>query len=218
MSADDRVCLLGSGGHARVLLATLRLEGATVIGCLGPSAPDASWPTDVPWLGDDDELARLPAGVRVVNALGSTRAAGARRALYERALGEGTPVRGVRHPSAMVAADVITGTGAQILMGAILQAGVQLGNNVIVNSGAIIEHDARIGDHVHIAPGACLCGDVTVEEGAHIGAGATVLQGVRIGSNALVAAGAVVIRDVPAGTAVAGNPARTMGNPSGASA
>lgn len=210
------MCLLGSGGHARVLLATLRLEGATVIGCVGPSEPDASWPADVAWLGDDDEMARLPVGVRVVNALGSTRGAGARRALYERALREGATLRGVRHPSAIVAAEVTMGTGVQILTGAILQAGVRLGDNVLINSGAIVEHDGFIGDHVHIAPGACLCGDVTVDEGAHIGAGATVLQGVRVGAEALVAAGAVVIRDVAAGTAVAGNPARTMSNNSGA--
>lgn len=200
-----------------MLLATLRLEGVTVIGCLGPSAPHESWPADVPWLGDDDEMVRLPAGVQVVNALGATRPAGARRVLYQRALRLGATLRSVRHSSAMVAADVVAGKGVQILMGAILQAGVHLGNNVIVNSGAIVEHDGRIGDHVHVAPGACLCGDVTVEEDAHIGAGATVLQGLRIGAGALVAAGAVVIRDVPPLTAVAGNPARTMKSDLGAS-
>ena len=48
----------------------------------------------------------------------------------------------------------------------------------------------------------------TVERGAAIGSGAVILAGVRIGAGALVGAGAVVTRDVPAGTTVAGNPAR----------
>jgi acetyltransferase-like isoleucine patch superfamily enzyme len=47
-----------------------------------------------------------------------------------------------------------------------------------------------------------------VERGASIGSGAVVLGGVRIGAGALVGAGAVVTRDVPAGSVVAGVPAR----------
>ena len=48
----------------------------------------------------------------------------------------------------------------------------------------------------------------TVERGAAIGSGAVILAGLRIGADALVGAGAVVTHDVPAGTIVAGNPAR----------
>ena len=49
---------------------------------------------------------------------------------------------------------------------------------------------------------------VVIEDDAWIGIGAIVLKGVRIGAGARVDAGAVVTRDVPAGTTVAGNPAR----------
>jgi maltose O-acetyltransferase len=45
---------------------------------------------------------------------------------------------------------------------------------------------------------------------AWIGGGAILLPGVSIGEGAIVAAGAVVTRDVPAGTTVAGNPARHL--------
>ena len=41
-----------------------------------------------------------------------------------------------------------------------------------------------------------------------IGGGALILPGVTIGDDAIVGAGSVVTRDVPAGTTVAGNPAR----------
>jgi acetyltransferase-like isoleucine patch superfamily enzyme len=50
----------------------------------------------------------------------------------------------------------------------------------------------------------------TVERGASLGSGATILGGVTIGEYAIVGAGAVVTRDVPAGTSVAGNPARAL--------
>ena len=43
-----------------------------------------------------------------------------------------------------------------------------------------------------------------------IGANAVVLEGVRVGEGAVVAAGAVCVEDVPAGTVVAGVPARVI--------
>lgn len=49
-----------------------------------------------------------------------------------------------------------------------------------------------------------------VREGASLGSGATILAGVEIGAGAIVGAGAVVTKNVPAGTIVAGNPARVL--------
>jgi acetyltransferase-like isoleucine patch superfamily enzyme len=52
--------------------------------------------------------------------------------------------------------------------------------------------------------------DVYIGDNCFIGAYAIVLPGVTIGDNCIVAAASVVARDVPAGSLVAGNPARVV--------
>ena len=59
----------------------------------------------------------------------------------------------------------------------------------------------RIGRRCNILP------PFKCDYGFHI---VSIVGGVTIGDNAVVAAGSVVIRDVPAGTLVAGNPARVV--------
>ncbi|MDX6607370.1 MAG: hypothetical protein QOD14_1910 [Solirubrobacterales bacterium] len=52
---------------------------------------------------------------------------------------------------------------------------------------------------------------VIIGRNVWVGAKATILMGVTIGDNAIVGANSVVTRDVPAGTRVAGAPARELG-------
>lgn len=54
------------------------------------------------------------------------------------------------------------------------------------------------------------CQKTLIRRGASIGSGATLLGGITVGENALVGAGSVVTKDVPAGTIVAGNPAKVI--------
>ncbi len=49
-----------------------------------------------------------------------------------------------------------------------------------------------------------------IKKGASIGSSSTILCGVTVGENAIIGAGAVVTKDVPAGTVVAGVPAKII--------
>jgi UDP-2-acetamido-3-amino-2,3-dideoxy-glucuronate N-acetyltransferase len=86
--------------------------------------------------------------------------------------------------------------------------GVEIGDEVFVGHGVTFVNDAR--PSATTRPGEWELLPTIVEDGASIGSGATILGGVRIGARALVGAGAVVTRDVPAGTTVAGSPARPL--------
>lgn len=104
----------------------------------------------------------------------------------------GPRVIGIIDQSAMIAGNVTTGHGLQVMVGSIVSVGVRLGANVIVNTGAQIDHDCVIGDHCIIAPAAVLCGGVQLGRACFVGAGAIIVQGVVLDDHTFVPAGTLV--------------------------
>jgi len=212
--AMTRVVGIGAGGHAKVVIDSLRQMGRYEIIALVDS-DGKLWGSEVSGvrvLGDDTYLPELYAqGVRdAFIGVGTVGDSQSRIRVYELARRHGFRIVPAIHPTAVVAASAKIGDGPTIMANAIINPDAHLGDNVIVNTRAVVEHDCVIGDHVHIATGAVLAGMVTVGRGAHIGAGATIRQGLTIGEGAIVGAGAVVVRDVPAGTTVVGVPAEPI--------
>jgi acetyltransferase-like isoleucine patch superfamily enzyme len=79
--------------------------------------------------------------------------------------------------------------------------GIHIGDGVLIAFDAVIfSHD--LSRHFHA--------DTYIGDNCFIGARAIVMAGVRIGDNCIVGAGAVVTRDAPAGSILAGNPARIL--------
>ena len=212
MSETKPLIILGAGGHARVLIASLKPGHAGILGIAERSGSGITGEVlGIPIIGDDESVLRYsPQDVQLVNGVGHVSSAEPRRALFEKFSALGYRFATVLHPTAFVSADVCLGEGAQAMAGAVIQPGAVIGKNSIVNTNASVDHDCRIADHVHICPGSTLSGAVRVGEGTLVGAGAVVIQGVEIGAQCVIAAGAVVIHDVSAHARVAGVPARIM--------
>ena len=94
-------------------------------------------------------------------------------------------------------------------------SGVTIEDEVFVGHGVIFINDryprATAADGAPQTENDWKMEHTVVRRGASIGSGAIVMCGVEIGAGALVGAGAMVVRDVPAGSIVAGNPARLRG-------
>lgn len=130
--------------------------------------------------------------------------------LYGCSIGSGSAVG----PFVEIQRGATIGERCKIQSHAFVCDGVHIGDEVFVGHGVIFINDKR--PQATTADGALQTeGDwelepTFVEDRASIGSGAIVLAGVRIGAGALIGAGAVVTQDVPAGTTVAGVPARNF--------
>jgi sugar O-acyltransferase (sialic acid O-acetyltransferase NeuD family) len=202
--------LLGSGGHAAVMLETVTVLGKCISACVTKNGDDSSNLLSLPQISEAALREKDPRSIRLFNGIGAAELPILRREIYLRFKTLGFDFTDIIHPTAWLSPSTVTCEGLALMAGAIVQTSAQIGANVLINTGAVVEHHCKIGSHCHIASGAVLAGNVVIGTGCLIGAGSVVLQGISIGEGALVAAGAVVIEDVPAGGRVAGVPARMM--------
>lgn len=198
------VYVIGGGGHAKVVIATLQAAGVDVAGVLDDdAAKHGTTLLGVPVVGPVERAAE--GGHEAVIAVGDNAV---RRRIAER-------LAGVRfatavHPAAVVHPSVEVGEGTVIFAGAVVQPDTCLGRHVIVNTAATVDHDGDLADYVHVAPGSHLAGNVALSEGAFLGIGSAVVPGVRVGAWATAGAGAVVVKDLPANVTAVGAPAKPI--------
>jgi maltose O-acetyltransferase len=113
-------------------------------------------------------------------------------------------------------------TGSEIVLGK--NCAIMNGCEILARKSIHIGENTRIGPHTLIYDSdfheidpvrrgqSGKTESVVIEENVWIGSRAIILKGVCIGRDAVVAAGCVVTKDVLAGSIVAGNPMRVVGN------
>ena len=150
------IIVLGTGGHAKVLIEALRQSGREIMGLTDQAKTEASEFFGVKILGDDDTVLNYSSDeVVLVNGIGTIPGNSLRRTLNDRMEEKGFQFTHVIHPSAVIANDVKIEKGAQIMAGVVIQPGVKIGLSCIINTGTNVDHDCVIHDDCHLAPGSC---------------------------------------------------------------
>jgi UDP-perosamine 4-acetyltransferase len=201
---DNRLFIVGGGGHAKVVIEVARSAGWDVVAVFDPGQTKEV--LGVPVHGSDDDIKRFiqDTGVRTAAIAIGNNHLRRRLALKVRSLGCDTPV--LLHERAWVSPTAWIGPGVVVMAGAIINADARIGEDAIVNTMAIVEHDCILGAAVHAAPrsvmgGTCIIGDATL-----FGIGATARPGIAVGKDTVIGAGCVVVADVGDSIVLVGNP------------
>ena len=206
------IIVIGAGGHAKVVIDTLRSSSSKILGFTNLTDEIKSI-LGVSYLGDDNFIDKQnPKEVLLTLGVGSVKSTMLRKEIFEKWKSKGFSFAKIIHPSAILSEEVEIGEGSQVLMGVVVQVGVQIMENCILNTRCSIDHDCIIESHSHLAPGVTLSGGVKVGEGVHVGTGSTIIQEIIVGKFSTIGAGSVVIKDVLNNTIVAGVPARAIIN------
>lgn len=198
----ERLVVLGSGGHAAVVVATAIAAGFDVVDVFD-DRPERHGAVvlGVPVSGPLEAAVGV-ADARAVVAIGDNRT---RHSVVDRL---DHAYASIIHPDAIVADETEVGDGTVVFAGSVIQPRTSLGTHVIVNTGATIDHDSTVGSFSHVAPGVTICGGVLLGRSVLVGAGATIVPGITVGDGAVIGAGAAVASDVAPGAVVTGVPAR----------
>jgi len=191
--SNQRLLILGAGGHAKCVAELAQTLGIQVLGFLDDQ--QANWGKPffgLPVLGgiDVETVCRIdPTGM--VIAIGNNRV---RQTIVEKftPLGEKITWMTLHHPSAIISPSARIGIGSVVMAGAIINAEAQIGAHVIIGSGAIVEHECVVADYAHIASGARLGGGVQIGTRTIVDTGGIVKRLVRIADDVVVQTGAVV--------------------------
>lgn len=204
------VVIIGGGGHAKVVIESLRACGETVAAIVDAD-PTPRQVLGVPVVGDDLALPGLRAqGLsRLFVAIGDNRL---RQKLGRKAREQGFSLVNAIHPSAVVSPSARLGAGIAVMAGVAINAETRVDDLAILNTGAVVDHDCRLAEACHLGPASALAGGVTVGERAFLGVGARAIPGVSIGADTIVGAGGVVVRDLPDAVLAIGVPAKIKGD------
>lgn len=196
--------VIGSGGHAKVVISTLLASGWGIHAVYDDDSK--KWGRSIMGFPISGPITRLEEqdGMPVVIAIGDPRV---RQHIVERYSRDWMPVI---HPRAVVDATVKIGVGTVVFAGAVIQPDVVIGDHAIINTSANVDHECIVDDYAHIGPGVHMAANVHVHQGAFLGTGSQVIPSINIGANSMVGAGSSVIRDIPSNVTAVGCPAKVI--------
>lgn len=102
------------------------------------------------------------------------------------------------------------GKGSFIGLNSILTTNIQIGDHAILNRGNQIGHDCRIGDFFSMMPGAIVGGSVEIGDRVYLGSGSNIREKIKICNDVIIGMNAAVVKDITEPGIYVGVPAKKL--------
>ena len=209
----ENIVLLGSSGHARVIIDIVEKEARySLAGLIDPVRSAGETTLGYPVLGTVNDLPQLiPAHglTGIIVAIGDNYVRAQATARIE-GLCPGLPFVNAVHPTACIGKETAIGPGTVVMAGAVLNPGCQVGRLCIVNTKASLDHDSTMADFSSLAPGVTTGGNCRIGSYSAVSIGAVLRHGISIGEHSVVGGGSLVLNDVEPFCVAYGVPARKI--------
>ncbi len=209
----DNIVIVGSSGHAKVVIDIVRQEGKyNIVGLLDRFRSVGDHTMGCPILGKEEDLPHLIQAhdlTGVIVAIGDNFV----RAKVSAGIQEICPqlaFLSAVHPSASIASDVTLGAGTVVMAGVVVNPCASIGRFCILNTHCSLDHDSTLADFASLAPGVTTGGNCQIGPYSAIGIGAVLVHGIRIGAHSVLGAGATVLQSVDSFVVAYGTPAKVV--------
>lgn len=198
---NNRLIIIGAGGHGKVIADIAKLNGYK----------------DIVYLDDDRNIQEC-AGCPVIGTVPESVFIDGDKIV---AIGDSETREEIQkkintitliHPNAVQGSGVEIGCGTVVMAGVVINSSTKIGVGCVINTSSSIDHDCVIEDYVHVAVGAHICGNVHIGKGCWIGAGAVVSNNISICDDVIIGAGAIVVNDIVKRGTYVGVPAKVLVN------
>lgn len=210
MIGNEKIILVGGGGHCKAIIDVLELENKyEIAGIVDPKITDKILGYSV--LGNDNHLPELiKKHKNVLITLGQIKTSSTRSKLFYliKSLGGNFPI--IISPKSHVSSYATIQEGTVIMHNVVVNPGAKIGINNIINTGSIIEHDSVIGDFSHISTKAVLNGASKIGSHCFIGSGSVVNENKIISSHCVIGSGSVVTQNILDSGIYAGVPCKKI--------
>lgn len=207
----DKVIIIGSGGHAKVVIDILeKLNIYDIIGFIDDFKAQGTSIYGYEVLGDETYIQANHSFIYGgIVAIGDNWV---RSKVVSHILSIHPQFNFIRaiHPSATVARGVTVGDGTVIMAGAVINSDTVIGEHCILNTKSSVDHDCAIRDFVTIAPNATTGGNVKIGDFSTVSLGANIIHSREIGIHTIIGAGSNVLSDIGSYAVAYGTPARVI--------
>ncbi|MBT3322250.1 MAG: acetyltransferase [Anaerolineae bacterium] len=209
----EDIFIIGSGGHAKVIIGIVEKEGKyNILGLLNAQPNIGEKILGYEVLGKDTDLGKF---VKIHAIKGVIIAVGdnfTRSKVVERIKKENSELSffSAIHPASAISSDVIIGQGTVIMAGVSVNVTSSIGEFCILNTNSSLDHDSEMDDFASLAPGVTVGGECEIGEYSAINIGAILLPRIKIGEHSVIGAGSLINKPVASFEVVYGSPAKKI--------